>query len=92
MEAKTDTKSGDKPTPEQQAAVEYRRIAGDLQALLRLLILTHLSERIVRPDEPWEHYGTRILECHRALADKPALAETLLCELWEEGPHHRRIG
>jgi len=92
IEAKTDTKSGDKPTPEQQAVAEYRRIAGDLQALLRLLILTYLSERIVRPDEPWEHYEPRILECHRALADKPALAEILLCELREEGPHHQRIG
>ncbi|WP_133511603.1 hypothetical protein [Candidatus Thiosymbion oneisti] len=82
--ANTEAKSGDGPTPEQQAAA-YRHIAGDLQTLLRLLILTHLGERIVCPDEPRENYEARILECHRALADKPALAETLLDEL-RKGP------
>lgn len=80
VEAKTNVESGDGPISKQQAAA-YRHIAGDLQALLRLLILTHLGERIVRPDEPLENYEARILECHRVLADKPALAETLLHEL-----------
>lgn len=62
----------------------YRRIQSDLQAVLRLMILTNLSELITQPNTHRNTYEASILECHRALADKPALAEMLLFELREQ--------
>jgi hypothetical protein len=48
------------------------------------MILTHLSEQIVQPGAQRQAYETAILGCHRAVADKPALAETMLRELREQ--------
>jgi hypothetical protein len=65
------------------AITRYREIASDLQIVLRLLILTHLCELITDPGSSRADYADRILQCHRALWDKPALAEVLLLDLRE---------
>nr|VFK66379.1 MAG: hypothetical protein BECKUNK1418G_GA0071005_10903 [Candidatus Kentron sp. UNK]VFK72006.1 MAG: hypothetical protein BECKUNK1418H_GA0071006_10914 [Candidatus Kentron sp. UNK] len=70
----------DEPESANGGQAEYRRIVSDLQMVLRLLILTHLCERIARGEESKAYEG-ELLACHRALADKPALAGTLLEEL-----------
>lgn len=62
----------------------YQRIVCDLQMILRLLILIHSCELILWPHKSRNSYEKPLLECHRALADKPALAETLLYELRDE--------
>lgn len=56
----------------------WQLIKSDLQTVLRLMILTHLSELISTPKKSREEYEEDILACHRALADKPALAESML--------------
>lgn len=61
-------------------ARQYQQIASDLQMLIRLMILTHLSE-LVLSDIDYKDYLHRVLECHSTLADKPALAEMLMKEL-----------
>ena len=75
-------------TPNEQATA-YREIAGDLQSLLRLLILVHLTEQVASAGGGVKAFEEEILECHRALADKPALAETVVMAMrdrWlEEG-------
>ncbi len=78
--AKDNAPSSD-PIDVQQAG--YKRIANDLQKVMRLLILVHSCELILWPGKSRESYENHLLECHRALADKPALAETLLHELRE---------
>lgn len=62
----------------------YREISGDLQMVFRLLILIHLCELIVDSKQDTKDFAWQILQCHRALADKPALAETLLLNLRRE--------
>ena len=74
------TDSASAPSGDEQIKA-WRFIQSDLQTVLRLMILTHLSEQIVQPGSQRQTYEKTILRCHRALADKPALAETILKEL-----------
>lgn len=73
--------AGDAQAAHNQA---WWRIQSDLQTVLRLMILTHLGEQIVQPGAHRRTYETPILRCHGALADKPALAETILRELRQQ--------
>ena len=66
-----------------ELASRYQQIAEDLQVVLRLMILTHLSELILSNID-YTQFDHRILDCHRALADKPALAEALMRELKDD--------
>ena len=59
----------------------YHTLAADIQACLRLIILSTVAELTEKTDNDWEKYEQEILACHHALGDKPALAEELLYEL-----------
>jgi hypothetical protein len=60
---------------------QYKILAADIQASLRVMILATISELTVKTDNDWQQYEKEILACHHALGDKPTLAETLLLEL-----------
>ena len=68
----------DQPVEGAAEVVRYRALASDLQLVLRVLILTHLCERIATPGADPLADADQFLHCHRALLDKPALAEVLL--------------
>ena len=73
--------SGEEQADQNQA---WRYIQSDLQTVLRLMILTHLSEQIVHPGTQRQNYEIAILNCQWVLADKPVLAESMLFELREQ--------
>ncbi|HYN21690.1 MAG TPA: hypothetical protein VE078_12070, partial [Thermoanaerobaculia bacterium] len=66
-------------TPE--AVLRYRAIVDDIQSCLRLMILTTVCELAGQGDTVWKKHETALLAAYRALAEKPALAETLLSEI-----------
>jgi len=59
----------------------YQELVSDIQACLRLLILTTIAELTEKTQNNWKQYDKAIFSCHFALGDKPALAEALLKEL-----------
>jgi len=56
-------------------------LVSDIQACLRLLILTTIAELTEKTQNNWKQYDKAIFSCHFALGDKPALSEALLKEL-----------
>jgi len=65
-------------------ASKYEALVSDIQACLRLIILATIAELTEKTGNDWKQYDSAILDCHHALADKPALTETLLKELRSE--------
>ncbi len=59
----------------------YQALASDIQACLRLIVLATIAKLTEKTENDWLQYDKAILDCHHALADKPALTETLLKEL-----------
>jgi hypothetical protein len=63
-------------------STRYRALIDDIQGCLRLMILTIVCELAWKGDETWRAHEEAILAAHRALTDKPALAEALIGEIW----------
>ena len=59
----------------------YLSISKDIQACIRLMILTTIAELTEKTGNTWESYDSDILECYHVLSDKPVLAQALLSEL-----------
>jgi hypothetical protein len=56
----------------------------DVQACLRLMAITLTAEIILRDEAGWGGHAGNLLECHRTIPERPALAEALLADLRAE--------
>ncbi len=67
---------------------QYHTLMEDLQGVFRLLILMQLGIFVTHQEGLSQAYVTCILQCHRAVVDKPALAESLLENIRREMNRH----
>jgi hypothetical protein len=56
-------------------------VSGDIQTCVRLMLLATIGEMASRAPSQLKDNEARIIQCHRTLADKPALAEAMVLEL-----------
>ena len=61
--------------------LRYQHIVRDIKNCIRLLIMVTLFDWICQDTDRWKSLEDKILACFRALADKPAMAESILLEL-----------